>query len=107
MTNPDQARADADYKEALLMNTEHDQRQRDLAAAVNAPAVADALIAESLDEINDLNELIASAVSGEAPPDIEPTDEEIVEVYMQNFGGTREDAIERLATLSLCVFVNA
>lgn len=101
MTKADQARADADYEEALLMNAEHDQRQRDLAAAVNAPAVADALIAESLDD------LIASAIAGEAPPDIDPTDEEIVEVYMQNFGGTREDAIERLATFSLRVFVNA
>lgn len=103
----DQARADADHEEALLMDAEHDQRQRDLAAVVNVPAVADALIAESLDEINDLNELIASAVADEVPPNIEPTDEEIVEVYMQNFGGTREDAIERLATFSLRVFINA
>lgn len=86
----DQARADADHEEALLMNAEHDQRQRDLAAAVNAPAVADALIAESLDD------LIASAVADDAPPDVEPTDEEIIEVYLDAFGGKLSQAVERL-----------
>lgn len=67
----------------------------------SSEVIADALIAESLDD------LIASAAADDAPPDIEPTDEEIVEVYMQNFGGTRDDAIERLATFSLRVFINA
>ena len=98
----DQARADADHEEALLMNAEHDQRQRDLAAAVNAPAVADAIIEESRCEL----ELIASAV---ADCDIAetPTDEEILTVCQQAFGLSRDDMIERLATFSLRVFINA
>lgn len=89
MTNPDQARADADYKEALLMNTEHDQRQRDLAAAVNATAVADALIAESVNAVDFLD-------CFDCPTRKEPTDEEIIEVYLDAFGGTREQAMVRL-----------
>lgn len=100
----DQARADADYEEALLMDAEHDQSQRDLAAAVNAPAVAAALINESLDSITDLADLIDA---DDCPPADEPTDDEIVELFMREFGGTREDAIERLARFALRVFVNA
>jgi chemotaxis protein histidine kinase CheA len=98
----DRARADVDHEEALLMNAEHDQRQRDLAAAVNAPAVADAIIEKSRCEL----ELIASAV---ADCDITetPTDEEILTVCQEAFGLSRDDMIERLATFSLRVFVNA
>lgn len=98
----DQARADADHEEAFLMNAEYDQRQRDLASAVNAPAVADAIIEESRCEL----ELIASVV---ADCDITetPTDEEILTVCQEAFGLSRDDMIERLATFSLRVFVNA
>jgi hypothetical protein len=72
---------EADHTEALAMNAAHDLAHQEwlLAQKVSAPAIADALIAESLDV-----------------PEAEPTDEEIIAVYLESFGGTREQAIARI-----------
>lgn len=77
-------RLEYDHGEALLIDAEIVQQQKDLAAAVHAPAVADALIAESLNA-----------------HEIEPTDEEIVTAYIEAFGGTAEQACERLERFAI------
>lgn len=93
----DAAQLEADHSEALAMNAEwtppvQEQEIPGIQTIIptgsdpgfkslsfDSSAIADALIAESLDA-----------------PEAEPTDEEIVEVYIASFGGTAENAIERL-----------
>jgi len=76
----DAAKLEEDHTQALEIDAERDQYLKDIAAVVHAPAVADALISESLDR-----------------PDAEPSDEEIVDAYLEAFGGTKEQALERLS----------
>lgn len=94
----DAARLEADHAEALQMNAERGasikiasvipiqqgevQGYEDL--SYDSGAIADALIAESLDI-----------------PDTEPTDEEIVTAYVEAFGRSMAQAIERLRKFSL------
>jgi hypothetical protein len=89
----DAAQLEADHVEALAINaamdtpftTDSDPDPIEaLAVTINAGAIADALIADALD-LAPLHEAVN-----------EPTDEEIIAVYMDEFGGTMEQAIARL-----------
>lgn len=89
----DAAKLEVDHAEALEMNVAMDihftpDSEPDpietLAATINVGKIADALIADTID-LAPLHETIN-----------EPTDEEIIAVYMDAFGGTMEQAIARL-----------
>lgn len=85
----DAAKLEADHDEGLQMDQEWNRQQEELAATVSAPTIADALIADVLD-LAPLNEAAN-----------EPTDEEIIAVYMDSFGSTKEQAIARLRRFNI------
>jgi hypothetical protein len=87
----DAAKLEADHVEALEMNAAHDVAHEEWFAAqkVNSSAVADAMIAD----------LIGCGPLHDAVN--EPTDEEIIDMYIEAFGGTPEQAIARLGRFEL------
>lgn len=86
----DAARLESDHAEALLMDAEwtalksleEEAAVAEASAKVDPATIADALIAESMDIL-----------------EAEPTDDEIIAVYIEAFGGTRQQAIDRLQKL--------